>query len=211
MPEPIEALLFDLGRVLIELDTNRAHARWAELAGVPASRLAELTAARIGGSEFFHAHERGKITDAQFFAHLRQALEIDLSDDQLLEGWNAIFVGEMPGIRPALARAKTRLPLYVFSNTNGAHQACWSARFADMLAPFRKVYVSNEIGARKPDAEAFRLVIADIGMAPNRVLFLDDRPENVAGARACGIVAVEVTSVDEIERALDQYVDIRNA
>jgi putative hydrolase of the HAD superfamily len=80
-----------------------------------------------------------------------------------------------------------------------------------MLAPFRKVYVSNEIGARKPDAEDFRLVIADIGMAPNRVLFFDDRPENVAGARACGIVAVEVTSVAEIEHALDQYVDIRNA
>jgi putative hydrolase of the HAD superfamily len=207
---PIEALLFDMGRVLIELDTSRAHARWAELAGVPASRLAELSAARIGGSAFFHAHECGTITDAQFFTHLRQALEIDLSDSQILEGWNAIFVGEMPGIRAALARAGAKLPLYVFSNTNRAHQACWSARFPEVLAPFRKIYVSNEIGARKPEAEAFRIVVADMGVAPDRVLFFDDRPENVAGARACGIVAVEVTSVADIVRALDLHLEADN-
>jgi hypothetical protein len=49
---------------------------------------------------------------------LRQSLGIGLTDAQFLEGWNAIFTGEMPGIAPLLAGAAKRMPLYAFSNTN---------------------------------------------------------------------------------------------
>jgi FMN phosphatase YigB (HAD superfamily) len=53
-------------------------------------------------------------------------------------------------------------------------------------------HVSHEIGARKPEPAAFRSVVADMGLAPDRVLFFDDSAENVAGARACGLRAVDV-------------------
>ena len=206
MQKTVEALLFDLGRVVFDLDSARVHARWAELAGVPLDHIDERVAARIAGSEPFCRHERGEISDVAFFAHLRRELEIDLADDQFLDGWNAIFVGEMPGIRRALSRARGRLPLYAFSNTNTAHQAYWSTHFSEVLAPFRKVYVSNEIGARKPEAEAFRTVVADMGVAPGRVLFFDDSAENVAGARGCGLVAVQVATAAEVDRVLDEIV-----
>jgi glucose-1-phosphatase len=204
MQKRFESLLFDLGRVVIELDTARMHARWAELSGVAPDHIDARAASSVIGSEPFHRHERGEISDAAFFAHLRRTLEIDLTDAQFLDGWNAIFVGDMPGIRHALARAHGRLPLYAFSNTNRAHQAHWSTRFSEVLAPFRKIYLSNEIGARKPDAEAFRIVTADMGVAPERVLFFDDSAENVAGARACGLAAVQVASAADVDRALDQ-------
>jgi glucose-1-phosphatase len=79
-------------------------------------------------------------------------------------------------------------------------------RFADLLAPFRKVYVSNEIGARKPEAAAFAAVIADMGIPPQRILFFDDSGANVAGAKACGLNAVQVTGTEDIERALSGVV-----
>ena len=47
----------------------------------------------------------GKIDDAAYFAGLQKMLSVDLTHEQLLEGWNAIFIGEMPGIAPLLARA----------------------------------------------------------------------------------------------------------
>jgi putative hydrolase of the HAD superfamily len=203
MGDKIEALLFDLGRVIIDLDTGRAHARWAELAGVPVTYIEERSRIGLVGSDAFHCHERGEISDQEFFEHVRCALQIDLSDEQIKDGWNAIFVGEMPGIRPILARARQRLPLYAFSNTNAAHQACWSVQFADMLADFRKVYVSNEVGARKPDVAAFQLVAAGMGVAPHRILFFDDLAENVLGARASGMMAVHATAAIDIERALN--------
>jgi glucose-1-phosphatase len=201
----IEALLFDLGRVVIDLDQARAHARWAELAGVPMSDIATLVRERIFGRDAYCRHERGEISDAQFFAHLRQQLKLALSDAQFVDGWNSIFIGEIPGIRRVLASLQGLVPLYAFSNTNVAHHAYWSRQFCDLLAPFRKIYLSHEIGARKPEPAAFRTVVADMGLAPDRVLFFDDSAENVAGARACGLMAVEVTTAAQIEAALCDF------
>jgi putative hydrolase of the HAD superfamily len=205
MQSRIDALLFDLGGVVIDLDQTRVHSRWAELAGVPPPDVAALVKERILGSAVYCRHERGEISDAQFFAHLRQQLELALSDAQFLDGWNSIYIGEIPGIRRLLASLHGRLPLYAFSNTNVAHHAYWSRSFRDLLAPFRKIYVSHEIGARKPEPAAFRAVVADMGLAPDRVLFFDDSAENVAGARACGLMAVEVTTAAGIEAALGDF------
>jgi putative hydrolase of the HAD superfamily len=202
MGDKVEVLLFDLGRVIFELDTGRVYARWAELAGVPAADIEQRYLARVAGSTAFYRHECGEISNEEFFDHVRRALEIGLTYEQLKDGWNMVFVGEMPGIGPILSRAKEELPLYVFSNTNSAHQVCWSKRFADLLAPFRKIYVSNEIGARKPEVAAFRAVVADMGVAPQRILFFDDLAANVAGAQASGLRAVQVTAVADIEGAI---------
>ena len=209
MKQAVEALLFDLGRVIIDLDSARAPARWAQLAGVPAADINALLAQRIAGGEAFCRHERGEISDAAFFAHLRRELMIDLTDAQFIDGWNAIFIGEMPGIRPVLASLQGRLPFYAFSNTNPAHHAYWSIRFSDLLTSFRKIYVSHEIGARKPEPAAFQAVLADMAIAPERVLFFDDIAENVAGARACGLIAVEVASTRDVERVLREMLPHR--
>jgi glucose-1-phosphatase len=204
MKSPVEALLFDLGRVVIDLDATRALARWTALAGVAATALSQPLAAAIAGGEAFRRHERGEISDAAFFAHLRQQLKIELTDAQFVDGWNAIFIGEMPGIRRVLASVCGQLPLYAFSNTNTAHYAHWSLRFADLLAPFRKIYVSHQLGARKPEPAAFQAVIADMGIGAPRVLFFDDLAENVAGARACGLMAAQVKSASDVEQVLSE-------
>ena len=142
------------------------------------------------------------VSDAAFFAHLRRSLDLDLTDAQFLEGWNAIFIDEAVGVRQALARVAGQLPLYVFSNTNAPHQAYWSQQYADLLAPFDKIFVSNELGHRKPDAAAFAAVVADMGVPASRVLFFDDVADNVTGARACGLQAVQVAATADIEQAL---------
>jgi glucose-1-phosphatase len=202
--QPVDALLFDLGRVLIDLDAKLALARWAELGGMHAQDFEEGLAAEIGSSEAFRRHERGEISDAAFFAFLRREFGLDLTDEQFIDGWNAIFIGEMPGIRRALSRVDGVLPLYAFSNTNAVHHAYWSVHFADLLTPFRKIYVSNVIGMRKPDAAAFRTVVDDMGVAPERVLFFDDIADNVTGARVCGLQAIQVRSTTDVELALDR-------
>ena len=111
----------------------------------------------------------------------------------------------MLGIRRVLSRVRGKLPLFAFSNTNAAHQASLT-RFAELLSPFQKIYLSNKLGARKPEAAAFKAVIADIGVAPDRVLFFDDNAENVAGARAFGLQAVQVASSTEVDEAISRMV-----
>src|SRR3954451_13510952 len=194
-----DALLFDLGRVVLDVDFSRSLACWARHAGCEPAHLV----GRFSAGEAYERHERGEISDAEFFASLRASLGIDVADAQFLEGWNAIFAGTMPGIEPLLARAARSLPLYAFSNTNRAHVAHFSQAFADVLGHFQKLFLSSSIGLRKPEAAAYDHVVKEIGVPAGRIVFFDDSADNIEGARARGLTAVHVTSTGDVADALE--------
>jgi glucose-1-phosphatase len=197
-PGDADALLFDLGRVVLNIDFSKAVACWAEHAG----RAPGDIVARFARDEAFFDHETGKISDAEYFESLRHSLGIGLSDEQFLEGWNAIFSGEMPDIAALLPRAARHMPLYAFSNTNRPHVDYFTIAHADLLGHFRELYLSSTIGLRKPDAAAYDHVIRSIGLPASRIVFFDDLAENVEGARACGLKAVLVRSSDDVASTL---------
>ena len=198
-PGAADALLFDLGRVVLDIDFSKVVACWAGHAGCEPAHLAGRFSWR---DEFYQRHEKGEISDAEFFAALRALLGVELSDAQFLEGWNEIFAGEMPGIAPLLQRPAQPLPLYAFSNTNAAHVEHFSETYAGVLGHFREIFLSSAIGLRKPDAAAYDHVVKAIGMPASRIVFFDDLAENIDGARACGLTAVHVTSPDDVAHAL---------
>ena len=198
LPNSADALLFDLGRVVLDIDFGKVVASWAAHAGCEPAQLV----ARFSPNDAWHRHERGEISDAEFFDGLRGSLGIGISDAQFLEGWNAIFTGEMPGVAAQLARAGKRLPLYAFSNTNGAHVAHFSQAYAGVLSHFREIYLSSTIGLRKPEAEAYDHVVKAIGVPASRIVFFDDSAPNIEGARARGLAAVHVKSPDDVAEAL---------
>jgi glucose-1-phosphatase len=197
-----DALLFDLGGVVLDIDLRRIFARWAELTSSDMARLQD----RFAFDEMFLRHETGHLADDLFFDRMRTMLGLDISDAGFLDGWNAIFAGEMPGISGALAAAAAKLPLYAFSNTNRPHQSYFSEQFASVLSHFKRVFASSDIGLRKPDAEAFEFVLDAIGLPAGRVLFFDDSLANVEGARACGLQAVHVTSPSTVQETLTALV-----
>lgn len=197
-PGSADALLFDLGRVVLDIDFSRAFSCWARHAACAPEQLV----GRLSLGELNHRHERGEIGDAEYFAGQCAAMGIKLSDAEFLEGWNAIFAGEVPGIAQALARAAKKLPLYAFSNTNNAHVAHFSALHADVLGHFREVFLSSSIGLRKPDAAAYDHVVRAIGVPAERIVFFDNSADNIAGARAQGLIGVHVRSPDDVAQAL---------
>jgi len=197
-PISADALLFDLGNVVFEIDFNLAFARWADHASCDAAVLR----ARFSHDAAYQRHEIGAIGHEDYFDSLRASLQIDISNAHFLDGWNAIFLDEVPGISATLAQAAARMPVYAFSNSNPAHEACWSDRYGGAFAHFRKIFVSSTIGLRKPDAAAFRFVVSEIGVPAERIVFFDDSLDNVAGARACGLQAVHVTSHADVARTL---------
>ena len=197
-PGEADALLFDLGGVVMRIDFNRAIARWAALAACDAALLRQ----RFSQDLPYQRHERGEIGAEDYFAALRLSLGVDLDDHRLSEGWNAIFIEEMPGIAGLLAGAAQRLPLYAFSNTNPVHEAYWRQQYAGLLGHFDRIFTSSAIGLRKPDAAAYEFVVKAIGVPAGRVLFFDDSLENIEGARSCGLQAVHVTSDGDVAKTL---------
>ena len=193
-----DALLFDLGGVVIQIDFARAIQAWAEAGGVPAAQVH----ARFSLDAGYEAHERGEIEPAAYCAHLRQTLGLELPDEHLLFGWNRIFVGEVPQVGALLAHLAKSYPLYAFSNTNVAHRRFWQVRYATLLAPFSQIFCSCDLGTRKPSPAAFLEVASRMQTAPARIVFFDDDPDNVRGAREAGLRAHEVHSADDIRAAL---------
>src|ERR1043165_7562968 len=104
----VDALPFDLGNVVFRIDFERVFARWAAHAGCDAALLRE----RFSHDEPYQRHERGEIDSATYFASLRNSLGLALDDAHLREGWNAIFIEEMPGIRDLLRRVAPNIPIY---------------------------------------------------------------------------------------------------
>ena len=196
----IDALLFDFGGVIVDIDFGRAVAAWAQAAGAAPSTLA----ASFSLDPPYEAHERGEIDGEQYFAALRDTLGVTLSDEQLAAGWNAIFLQPLPGVERLLNTLAPVLPLYLFSNTNPMHRSFWTARYRELLTPFSGVFCSCDLGVRKPSAKAFLRVAELIGMPPARIAFFDDLAENVVGAREVGMAGFQVSCVADVRRALTE-------
>lgn len=191
-------MLFDLGGVVVGIDFDRIFEVWSAHSGVPA---------RVIGSRFafdvhYEAHERGEISANRYFESLRSSLALNLSDEQFLDGWNAVFLGEVPGMAALLGSLQGRMPLYLFSNSNSVHQEYWAGRYAPALRNFRKVFVSSDLGLRKPEPAAFAAVAKEIGVPFENILFFDDTETNVQGAKNMGMQAVRFTSIADVENAV---------
>jgi putative hydrolase of the HAD superfamily len=194
----IDAVVFDLGNVLIEIDFHRVFARWAHYARCPPEQIAE----RYSHDHHYEKHERGEIDAKEYFTALRKILDIDINDAQFLDGWNQIFVGEVPAIRQLVQEYAALFPLYIFSNSNEAHKAVWLPGYGELIRPFRGVFISSDMGKRKPEVAAYLHVASAIGVEPGRVLFFDDSRQNVDGAIAAGLRAKKVGSVADMASVL---------
>ena len=197
----LRAILFDLGGVVIDIDFKRAFQIWAALASCDAADLEQ----RFTFDEAYEQHETGELHSAGYFNALRESLNVSLSEDDLVAGWNDIYLGTIPGMVKLLATASQRFPLYAFTNSNPAHQSVWSVRFAAELSIFKTIYVSSELGVRKPDPRSFSLVAERMGVQASEVLFFDDSAENVDGAVSAGMRGVVVESTRDVTVALGRY------
>ena len=203
----IQAIVFDLGGVLVDVDFRRGLGHWAAAARVPVQSLAS----RWKRDEVYCAHERGEIDDPAYFSHLKKTLGLKIADDQMLAGWNAVLGEPLPGIEPIVRGLAQQFPLYVFSNTNPAHIAHFTPRYRKLFAHFRRVVTSCAIGARKPEREAFLRFTKTIGKEPAQIAFFDDLEENVAGARAAGLQAFRATSPAQIRAIAENLLQARTA
>ncbi|MEM6162387.1 glucose-1-phosphatase [Erwinia sp. P6884] len=182
--------IFDLGNVIVDIDFNRVLGVWSDLGRVPLATLQS----RFQMGEEFEQHERGEISDEAFAARMCEQLDIALSFEQFSAGWQAVFVGVRPEVLAIMHKLRERGDrVVILSNTNKLHCAWWPTQYPEVERAADKIYLSQEMGLRKPEAAIFRRVLAEEQVAAENAVFLDDNLANIEAARASGIHSVHVT------------------
>lgn len=191
--EDTEAIIFDFGGVLFEIDYEAPVRAFAEL-GMKDFR--EIYA-QAGQHPIFDQLETGQTDGDTFYRWLSTQLPA-ARRDQLEAAWNCILLGLNIENTVFAASLGERFPLYIFSNTNALHVTEFE-RMIDQVygldkfrSHFRSIVYSNELGLRKPHPEAFLEVCRRHGLPPAKTLFLDDSIQHVEGARRAGLRALHV-------------------
>lgn len=196
---PFEVILFDVGGVLLTNGWDHG-----ERADVCARFNLDLEAFEARQPEPYDAWERGAITareylDATIFYQPR-----NFTHDQFFA---AICEQSVPladgalGILGELA-ASHKCMLGFLNNEARETNDYRFARFG-LRAYIQVAFSSCYVGLRKPGAPIFRRALDILGVPPQRVLFIDDRQENVAGAESVGIKGIRFTGATALRPQLE--------
>lgn len=188
---PFDALLFDLGGVLIELTGSARLLEWAtHIKSTEELWHLWLTSPSV------RLFETGGCTPEQFAVALKAEMRLEVSIEQFLTEFTGWPTQPYPGSRELLQTLSTRYRLGCLANTNILH---WKRISEEMglLDLFHISLASHQIGVLKPDHEAFLYAAEKMRAAPERILFLDDNLLNVQAAQAVGMVAHRVQGLAE--------------
>ena len=176
-----KVVVFDLGKVLLDFDYRIAVRRLIGQSKVTAEELRQI----IDQSALLLQYESGTISTAQFFEKVRAASGFRGEMEEFVEIFGDIF-SPIPAMLRLHAELRSHQILtYVFSNTNDL-----AIKHIRGHYPFFKNFdgyvLSYEHGALKPEPKIYSIVEELTRCCGEEILYLDDRPENVAAGSERG-------------------------
>lgn len=116
--------------------------------------------------------------------------------------WLETIAGPVQGVTPILRRlAGQGVPLFAITNFSAEFYPRFAAAWPDM-ALFQDVVISGVERIVKPDPALYAIAIARFGHAPDRMLFIDDRADNVAAAVSLGFRGHHFVDAATLDAAL---------
>jgi putative hydrolase of the HAD superfamily len=184
----IKNIIFDLGGVIINLDTQRTASEMKKLGFDDFEKSYSL----LNQTDLFDLLEKGLITPDQFRMEIRKHISSTISDVQIDEAWSAMLL-DFPKERIGLVQnTKNKYRTFLLSNTNKIHFDKYNSDFNAVYgfsfnSLFEKAYYSFEIGHRKPDLDIYKHVLKHSNLIPEETLFIDDSEANIRTAKMLGI------------------------
>jgi len=194
----IEAILFDFNGVL----TTSPFAHMAALgtdAGVDGQVVLDLMLGPYDEDtdHAWHRFERGEITAAEYGVDLFQRAQdanVQLDFGSLADMMSRLDIHDVVIDRIRALRADGYRTGLVTNNVKEASKQWREMVPVDEL--FDVIIDSSEVGMRKPNPAIFTHALDLLGVVPERAVFLDDAPGNVAGAQAAGLHGILVDAAD---------------
>jgi glucose-1-phosphatase len=196
----IEAILFDLGKVVVDFNFERGMERLTGNCGLPPEEFRRV----VFDKAWIRPYERGEISTEAYHRYLCEAGQLRMELTEFNESWSSVF---LPGLlipEALLADLSRRYPLILVSNTNESH-VDYIARNYNVFPYFEMKIFSHVVGSLKPDRKIYEAAIAASGKPPEALFFTDDREENIRGAEGFGIRAHQFTTVPRLVEALRSH------
>lgn len=192
-------LLFDMFGVIARHQSEDGKARLAATAGVPEEPFwAAYWSLR-------QPYDRGDVGGSAYWKRVAEALDTSFAPERITElieadlaSWSAVDE-EMVTLIEDLAASGRRIAL--LSNIPEELAAHYEERHR-WLGHFEVCAFSCRIGHAKPEPGAYRWAYDALGTAPDEILFIDDRDENIAAARAAGLRGHLFTTAAELKKTL---------
>lgn len=201
----INNIIFDLGNVVIDLDIEATDRAFKELSG----RQYDSIMKSLNDQSFFEGYETGKLATAEFVNQLQEEIKGDVSKESIINAWNAMLL-DIPDSRyDILNLLKKRYRTFCLSNTNELHidyifnQLKATKGVSNLDDYFEKVYLSHEMGMRKPTTEIFEAVVEANQLKPSETLFIDDTAMHLEGAQKVGLQTFHMRKGLTLEKVID--------
>jgi putative hydrolase of the HAD superfamily len=194
----VDAVVIDLDGVIRHWDNDALPESEKELGLPPGTILA----AAFEPDRLARAM-RGELPADQWYAEIGAAVaaEHPVDPDAVAALFSEIGWRIDESVVELVQQARTQVPVVLLSNAST--RLTDDLKVSGLLDRFDAVVGSAELGACKPDAEAFAAAVERAGVPAARCLMIDDLPANVEGARAAGLQAVRFVDVDELTRELE--------
>jgi len=184
----MELILFDLGGVLIDIDYQATENAFVRL-GV-SDFHDQYT--QFQQNQLFDHFETGQISAQHFINKLLPITRKGTSPNEIVHAWNAMIGGFPDEKILLLERLSKKQRIALLSNTNELHMVqvkrAWEKSSTLVFESlFEQVFLSHEIQQRKPDVATFDWVCEQLDVIPEKVLFIDDSPQHIAGANSTGL------------------------
>jgi glucose-1-phosphatase len=189
----IKAIIFDLGRVLIDVDFTGLFKKYLNPGTGPDF---SFTLEEVMHLDWFVANSTGKTSDGEFYKSLKEIYKMELSLDGFKKEWSSIF-RPVQGMEAFVKRTAEKYPVGLLSDTDPIH---WSYLLKNYpyLNMFKEPILSFEIGVMKPARECYERAANSVSTPIENCLFIDDREINVIGAQKAGMQAVQFSTYENL-------------
>ncbi|MDR1985209.1 MAG: HAD family phosphatase [Prevotellaceae bacterium] len=192
----IRNIIFDLGGVIINVDYRKTESAFRNLGISDFDKVFS----QVQQAKIVDKLEVGDISPAEFRKSLREMCGINIADNIIDDAWNAMIL-DFPSDRIAvLNKLRSSYKIFLLSNTNEIHidYCLRNLNFEEIKSGFDKVYLSHEIGMRKPNVKTYEFVLSDAQLQASQTLFIDDTIKNIEGAQLAGLNAYHITNSETI-------------
>lgn len=198
MPEPIKAIIFDFGNVLVEWDPRFVYRPYFQ----NNDRAIERFLHEVGFMDWNAQQDKGRpFVEGVAYLTSRFPHYSDLIQ-AYHDNWHESIGEVLSGTVEILKRLKEAgLPLYGLSNWSAETFPHVREKF-DFFHLFDDIVISGEVGSVKPEPEIFEIALKKIDRPASELLFIDDSLANIRQAQKMGFVTVHFLSPGQLENEL---------